>query len=108
MLLSSGSVQVMCEWLKLSVGKVQLGVLQSMDAFFQGLMLLEDEHADLEALAEILLETCKSVTCSLGECGALTVVRTPNFKPQAVKLPIFPPLCWELDLRDSCRTTSST
>ena len=31
------------------------------------LMLLEEEHADPEALAEILLETCKSITYSLGE-----------------------------------------
>jgi proteasome component ECM29 len=30
-------------------------------------MLLEEEHADPEALAEILLETCKSITYSLGE-----------------------------------------
>ena len=35
------------------------------------LMLLEEEHADPEALAEILLETCKSITYSLGECGEL-------------------------------------
>lgn len=64
-------------------------------------MLLEEEHADPEALAEILLETCKSVTCSLGE-WCTEAVRTPNFTPRAVKLPIFPPLCWEPDLRDSC------
>jgi len=31
------------------------------------LMLLEEEHADPEALAEILLETCQSITYSLGE-----------------------------------------
>uniref|UniRef100_A0A5F9DC61 Ecm29 proteasome adaptor and scaffold n=1 Tax=Oryctolagus cuniculus TaxID=9986 RepID=A0A5F9DC61_RABIT len=57
--------KLMCERLKLSTWKVQLGVLQSMNAFFQGLMLLEEEHADPEALAEILLETCKSITHSL-------------------------------------------
>uniref|UniRef100_A0A8D0SIM9 Ecm29 proteasome adaptor and scaffold n=1 Tax=Sus scrofa TaxID=9823 RepID=A0A8D0SIM9_PIG len=57
--------KLMCERLKLSTWKVQLGVLQSMNAFFQGLMLLEEEHADPEALAEILLETCKSITYSL-------------------------------------------
>uniref|UniRef100_A0A452SA85 Ecm29 proteasome adaptor and scaffold n=1 Tax=Ursus americanus TaxID=9643 RepID=A0A452SA85_URSAM len=95
--------KLMCERLKLSTWKVQLGVLQSMNAFFQGLMLLEEEHADPEALAEILLETCKSVTCSLGE-WCTEAVRTPNFTPRAVKLPIFPPLCWESDLRDNSKT----
>lgn len=34
---------------------------------FYRLMLLEEEHADPEALTEILLETCKSITYSLGE-----------------------------------------
>lgn len=65
----------MCERLRLSTWKVQLGVLQSMNAFFQGLMLLEEEHADSEALAEILLETCKSITYSL-ENKTYSSVRT--------------------------------
>lgn len=65
----------MCERLKLSTWKVQLGVLQAMNAFFQGLMLLEEEHADPEALAEILLETCKSITYSL-ENKTYSSVRT--------------------------------
>ena len=56
-------------------------------------MLLEEEHADPEALAEILLETCKSITYSLGECGKPTLIRSPNFKGQGAKLPIFPTLC---------------
>uniref|UniRef100_F6S581 Proteasome adapter and scaffold protein ECM29 n=1 Tax=Equus caballus TaxID=9796 RepID=F6S581_HORSE len=67
--------KLMCERLKLSTWKVQLGVLQSMNAFFQGLMLLEEEHADAEALAEILLETCKSITYSL-ENKTYSSVRT--------------------------------
>uniref|UniRef100_A0A8C0LHF8 Ecm29 proteasome adaptor and scaffold n=1 Tax=Canis lupus dingo TaxID=286419 RepID=A0A8C0LHF8_CANLU len=67
--------KLMCERLKLSTWQVQLGVLQSMNAFFQGLMLLEEEHADPEALAEILLETCKSITYSL-ENKTYSSVRT--------------------------------
>uniref|UniRef100_A0A2K5PCI4 Proteasome adapter and scaffold protein ECM29 n=1 Tax=Cebus imitator TaxID=2715852 RepID=A0A2K5PCI4_CEBIM len=67
--------KLMCERLKLSTWKVQLGVLQSMNAFFQGLMLLEEEHADPEALTEILLETCKSITYSL-ENKTYSSVRT--------------------------------
>ncbi|XP_012878678.1 PREDICTED: proteasome-associated protein ECM29 homolog [Dipodomys ordii] len=67
--------KLMCERLRLSTWKVQLGVLQSMNAFFQGLMLLEEEHADPEALTEILLETCKSITYSL-ENKTYSSVRT--------------------------------
>ncbi|XP_023609055.1 proteasome-associated protein ECM29 homolog isoform X5 [Myotis lucifugus] len=67
--------KLMCDRLKLSTWKVQLGVLQSMNAFFQGLMLLEEEHADPEALTEILLETCKSITYSL-ENKTYSSVRT--------------------------------
>lgn len=67
--------KLMCERLRLSTWKVQLGVLQSMNAFFQGLMLLEEEHADPDALAEILLETCKSITYSL-ENKTYSSVRT--------------------------------
>lgn len=67
--------KLMCERLRLSTWKVQLGVLQSMNAFFQGLMLLEEEHADPEALAEILLETCQSITYSL-ENKTYSSVRT--------------------------------
>ncbi|MCV4714568.1 hypothetical protein OFC05_31345, partial [Escherichia coli] len=38
-------------------------------------MLLEEEHADPEALAEILLETCQSITYSL-ENKTYSSVRT--------------------------------
>ncbi|XP_060093139.1 proteasome adapter and scaffold protein ECM29 [Heteronotia binoei] len=66
---------LMCERLKLSTWKVQLGVLQAMKAYFQGLMLLEAEHADPEALTGILLETCSSITYSL-ENKSYTSIRT--------------------------------
>ncbi|XP_054842294.1 proteasome adapter and scaffold protein ECM29 isoform X2 [Eublepharis macularius] len=67
--------KLMCERLKLSTWKVQLGVLQAMKAYFQGLLLLEAEHADPEALAGILLETCSSITHSL-ENKSYTSIRT--------------------------------
>ncbi|KAH0628380.1 hypothetical protein JD844_009459 [Phrynosoma platyrhinos] len=56
---------LMCERLKLSTWKVQLGVLQAMKAYFQGLLLLEAEYSDPVALSRILLETCSSITHSL-------------------------------------------
>uniref|UniRef100_A0A8B9QKQ3 Ecm29 proteasome adaptor and scaffold n=1 Tax=Apteryx owenii TaxID=8824 RepID=A0A8B9QKQ3_APTOW len=57
--------KLMCERLKLSTWKVQLGVLQAMNAYFQGLMLFDEEHSDPGALTGILLETCSSITYSL-------------------------------------------
>lgn len=60
---------------------------------FYRLMLLEAEHADPEALAEILLETCKSITYSLGEFDKLTLIKCPNFKTRGAKLQVFPTLC---------------
>lgn len=65
---------------------------------FYRLMLLEEEHADPEALAEILLETCKSITYSLGECGKLTLIQNPNVKTQGAKIQIFRTLCYGLNL----------
>uniref|UniRef100_A0A8D2L4I4 Ecm29 proteasome adaptor and scaffold n=1 Tax=Varanus komodoensis TaxID=61221 RepID=A0A8D2L4I4_VARKO len=67
--------KLMCERLKLSTWKVQLGVLQAMKAYFQGLLLLEAEHSDPEALTRILLETCSSITHSL-ENRSYTSIRT--------------------------------
>ncbi|NWX87191.1 ECM29 protein, partial [Nothoprocta ornata] len=67
--------RLMCERLKLSTWKVQLEVLQAMNAFFKGLMLFDEEHLDPEALAGILLETCSSITCSL-ENKSYTSIRT--------------------------------
>uniref|UniRef100_A0A8B9G0W6 Ecm29 proteasome adaptor and scaffold n=1 Tax=Amazona collaria TaxID=241587 RepID=A0A8B9G0W6_9PSIT len=57
--------KLMCERLKLSTWKVQLGVLQAMNAYFKGLLLFDKEHLDPVALTEILLETCSSITHSL-------------------------------------------
>uniref|UniRef100_A0A672TKM5 Ecm29 proteasome adaptor and scaffold n=1 Tax=Strigops habroptila TaxID=2489341 RepID=A0A672TKM5_STRHB len=57
--------KLMCDHLKLSTWKVQLGVLQAMNAYFKGLLLFDKEHLDPVALTEILLETCSSVTYSL-------------------------------------------
>ncbi|XP_038626132.1 proteasome adapter and scaffold protein ECM29 isoform X2 [Tachyglossus aculeatus] len=67
--------KLMCERLKLSTWKIQLGVLQSMNAYFQGLMLFEKEYADPAMLTEILLETCSSITYSL-ENKNYTSIRT--------------------------------
>ncbi|MEE6507894.1 hypothetical protein FKM82_017224 [Ascaphus truei] len=57
--------KLMCERLKLSTWKVQLAVLQSMNAYFQGLLLLEREHSDSAALTEILTEACPAIAHSL-------------------------------------------
>nr|XP_033782200.1 proteasome adapter and scaffold protein ECM29 isoform X1 [Geotrypetes seraphini] len=67
--------KIMSERLNLSTWKVQLGVLQSMNAYFQGLMLLEKEHSDTSALAEILLEACPAIAHSL-ENKSYSSVRT--------------------------------
>ncbi|NXG01403.1 ECM29 protein, partial [Sakesphorus luctuosus] len=67
--------KLMCDRLKLSTWKVQLGVLQAMNAYFQGLMLFDEEHSDAVALTEILLETCSSITHSL-ENKSYTSIRT--------------------------------
>ncbi|XP_050843101.1 proteasome adapter and scaffold protein ECM29 isoform X4 [Serinus canaria] len=67
--------KLMCDRLKLSTWKVQLGVLQAMNAYFQGLMLFDEEHSDPVALTEILLETCSSITHSL-ENKSYTSIRT--------------------------------
>ncbi|XP_062985256.1 proteasome adapter and scaffold protein ECM29 isoform X2 [Elgaria multicarinata webbii] len=67
--------KLMCDRLKLSTWKVQLGVLQAMKAYFQGLRLLEAEHSDPEVLTRILLETCSAITHSL-ENRSYTSVRT--------------------------------
>ncbi|MBN3306147.1 ECM29 protein, partial [Amia calva] len=58
--------QLMCERLKLSTWRVQLGVLQSMKAYFQGLILLEKDQQDSPALTEILTESCTAITFPLG------------------------------------------
>uniref|UniRef100_A0A3B5AT36 Uncharacterized protein n=1 Tax=Stegastes partitus TaxID=144197 RepID=A0A3B5AT36_9TELE len=65
----------MCEKLKLSTWKVQLGVLQSMKAYFQGLLLLEKGGEDLNALSQILTNTCAALTYPL-ENKSYSSVRT--------------------------------
>ncbi|NWI89256.1 ECM29 protein, partial [Pitta sordida] len=67
--------KLMCDRLKLSTWKVQLGVLQAMNAYFQGLMLFDEEYSDPVALTEILLDTCSSITHSL-ENKSYTSIRT--------------------------------
>uniref|UniRef100_A0A3Q3RQQ8 Ecm29 proteasome adaptor and scaffold n=1 Tax=Mastacembelus armatus TaxID=205130 RepID=A0A3Q3RQQ8_9TELE len=56
---------LMCEKLKLSTWKVQLSVLQSMKAYFQGLLLLEKGSEDFNSLSQILTETCAALTYPL-------------------------------------------
>ncbi|XP_027139117.1 proteasome adapter and scaffold protein ECM29 isoform X2 [Larimichthys crocea] len=66
---------LMCEKLKLSTWKVQLAVLQSMKAYFQGLLLLEKGGEDFNALSQILTETCAALTYPL-ENKSYSSVRT--------------------------------
>ncbi|XP_072010829.1 proteasome adapter and scaffold protein ECM29 isoform X2 [Engystomops pustulosus] len=67
--------KLMCERLKLSTWKVQHAVLQSMNAYFQGLLILEKEHSDITALKEILTEACPALSHSL-ENKSYASVRT--------------------------------
>ncbi|XP_061108083.1 proteasome adapter and scaffold protein ECM29 isoform X2 [Conger conger] len=67
--------QLMCDRLKLSTWRVQLGVLKSMKMYFQGLLLLEKDHEDSAALLEILSETCTAITFPL-ENRSYSSVRT--------------------------------
>ncbi|XP_034543139.1 proteasome adapter and scaffold protein ECM29 isoform X1 [Notolabrus celidotus] len=66
---------LMCQKLKLSTWKVQLAVLQSMKAYFQGLLLLEKGSEDCDALSQILTETCAALTYPL-ENKSYSSVRT--------------------------------
>ncbi|KAF3687599.1 Proteasome-associated protein ECM29 -like protein [Channa argus] len=66
---------LMCEKLKLSTWKVQLAVLQSMKAYFQGLLLLERGNEDFNTLSQILTETCFALTFPL-ENKSYSSVRT--------------------------------
>ncbi|XP_020501213.2 proteasome adapter and scaffold protein ECM29 [Labrus bergylta] len=66
---------LMCDKLKLSTWKVQLGVLQSMKAYFQGLLLLEKGNKDCDALSQILTDTCGALTFPL-ENKSYSSVRT--------------------------------
>ncbi|KAK3507508.1 hypothetical protein QTP70_027439 [Hemibagrus guttatus] len=66
---------LMCDRLKLSTWKVQLGVLHCMKAFYQGLLLLEKDHQDSAVLTELLTETCTSLTSPL-ENRSYSSIRT--------------------------------
>ncbi|XP_049900476.1 proteasome adapter and scaffold protein ECM29 [Epinephelus moara] len=66
---------LMCNKLKLSTWKVQLAVLQSMKAYFKGLLLLEKGSEDFNALSQILTETCAALTYPL-ENKSYSSVRT--------------------------------
>uniref|UniRef100_A0AAZ3SS43 Ecm29 proteasome adaptor and scaffold n=1 Tax=Oncorhynchus tshawytscha TaxID=74940 RepID=A0AAZ3SS43_ONCTS len=64
---------LMCERLKLSTWRVQVGVLQSMKTYFQRLLLLEKEkdNQNFTALSLILTETCSALTHPLGKTSTL-------------------------------------
>lgn len=66
---------LMCNKLKLSTWKVQLAVLQSMKAYFQGLLLLEKGSEDVDVLSRIFTETCAALTYPL-ENKSYSSVRT--------------------------------
>nr|DBA28234.1 TPA: hypothetical protein GDO54_008627 [Pyxicephalus adspersus] len=67
--------KLMCERLKLSTWKVQYAVLQSMNAYFQGLLILEKEHSDNATVSEILTEACPVIAHSL-ENKSYSSIRT--------------------------------
>lgn len=66
---------IMCENLKLNTWKVQLAILNCMKAFFQELLLLEKSNQDVNALTQILTETCAALTYPL-ENRSYSSVRT--------------------------------
>lgn len=66
---------LMCERLKLSTWRVQLGVLRAMKVFYQGLLLLDKEHQNAAVLTELLSETCTALASPL-ENKSYSSVRT--------------------------------
>lgn len=56
---------LMCERLKLSTWRVQVGVLQAMNIYFQGLLLLNKENNESSELTEVLKDTCSALTFPL-------------------------------------------
>ncbi|KAM9769134.1 proteasome adapter and scaffold protein ECM29 [Menidia menidia] len=66
---------LMCGKLQLSTWKVQLAVLQAMKPYFEGLLLLEKGNEDVNALSQILTETCAALTYPL-ENKSYSSVRT--------------------------------
>nr|XP_055061565.1 proteasome adapter and scaffold protein ECM29 [Misgurnus anguillicaudatus] len=66
---------LMCDRLKLSTWRVQLGVLRSMRIFYQGLLLLDKDHQNPAVLTEMLTETCTALASPL-ENKSYSSVRT--------------------------------
>ncbi|XP_017564838.2 proteasome adapter and scaffold protein ECM29 [Pygocentrus nattereri] len=66
---------LMCDRLKLSTWRVQLGVLQCMKAFYQRLLLLEQDQKNSGVLTELLSETCTALASPL-ENRSYSSVRT--------------------------------
>ncbi|XP_062864223.1 proteasome adapter and scaffold protein ECM29 isoform X1 [Trichomycterus rosablanca] len=56
---------LMCDRLRLSTWRVQLGVLHCMKAFYQRLLLLEKEHQNAPLLTDLLTDTCSSLAVPL-------------------------------------------
>ncbi|KAG1956648.1 proteasome adapter and scaffold protein ECM29 [Pimephales promelas] len=67
--------RLMCDRLKLSTWRVQLGVLRAMKVFYQGLLLLDKEHQNAAVLTEMLSETCTALASPL-ENKSYSSVRT--------------------------------
>ncbi|XP_043096991.1 proteasome adapter and scaffold protein ECM29 [Puntigrus tetrazona] len=65
----------MCERLKLSTWRVQLGVLRALKVFYQGLLLLGKEHQNAAVLTEMLSDTCTALATPL-ENKSYSSVRT--------------------------------
>uniref|UniRef100_A0A8C1YNA4 Ecm29 proteasome adaptor and scaffold n=1 Tax=Cyprinus carpio TaxID=7962 RepID=A0A8C1YNA4_CYPCA len=66
---------LMCDRLKLSTWRVQLGVLRALKVFYQGLLLLDKEHQNAAVLNEMLSETCTALATPL-ENKSYSSVRT--------------------------------
>uniref|UniRef100_A0A673HWA9 Proteasome-associated protein ECM29 homolog n=1 Tax=Sinocyclocheilus rhinocerous TaxID=307959 RepID=A0A673HWA9_9TELE len=56
---------LMCDRLKLSTWRVQLGVLRALKVFYQGLLLLDKDHQNAAVLTEMLSETCTALATPL-------------------------------------------
>uniref|UniRef100_A0A671RNL6 Proteasome-associated protein ECM29 homolog n=1 Tax=Sinocyclocheilus anshuiensis TaxID=1608454 RepID=A0A671RNL6_9TELE len=66
---------LMCDRLKLSTWRVQLGVLRALKVFYQGLLLLDKDHQNAAVLTELLSETCTALATPL-ENKSYSSVRT--------------------------------
>uniref|UniRef100_A0A8C1PK23 Ecm29 proteasome adaptor and scaffold n=1 Tax=Cyprinus carpio TaxID=7962 RepID=A0A8C1PK23_CYPCA len=66
---------IMCDRLKLSTWRVQLGVLRALKVFYQRLLLLDKEHQNAAVLTELLSDTCTALATPL-ENKSYSSVRT--------------------------------